>query len=82
MYKRAELSRDEGSSWEDITLAEVSADAELAKLITHDEKPLAYLRQKGVEQQSECGYIVLPPVILTFADDGQGGDSDPKARIS
>lgn len=83
MWKTAELSRDEGETWEDVPLADIAADAELAPLLVHDKKTLAYLRQKGVEEQPAGGHIVLPPVVITIAvrdRDGEGGDSDPKAR--
>jgi hypothetical protein len=79
MWQRGELSRDEGESWEDVTLADVAADPELAPLLTHDGKTLAYLRQKGVEQQQAGGHIVLPPVNISIAVE-IGGDPDPKAE--
>jgi len=85
MWKHGELSRDEGETWEDVALVDVAADAELAPLLTHDGKPLTYLRQKGVEEQPAGSYIVLPPVVITIAvedEDSDGGNFDPKARIS
>jgi hypothetical protein len=80
MYKTAELSRDEGESWEEVAITDVAADPELAPLLTHDDKCLTYLRQKGVDVQPQGGHIVLPPVVITVAiDNGDGGDPDPKA---
>ena len=83
MWKQAELSYDEGETWEDVALADVAADDELAPLLTHDKKTLSYLRQKGVEEQPAGGHIVLPPVVITIAvrdKDGEGGNSGPKAE--
>jgi hypothetical protein len=82
MWKRGELSDDEGESWEDVELADIAADPELASLLTHDNKTLSYLRQKGVEEQPSGGHIVLPPVAITIVTNGAlepEDDSDPKA---
>jgi hypothetical protein len=82
MWKRGELSDDEGESWEDVELAEVAADPELAPLLTHDGKALSYLRQKGVDEQPAGGHIVLPPVAITILTNGglePEDPSDPKA---
>lgn len=64
MYRRAELSRDEGQTWEGISLLEVAQDATLAKLVTHDEKPLKELRLLEVPELPLGGHIVVPPVTL------------------
>lgn len=83
MWKRGELSRDEGETWQDVDIEGVASDPELAGLLTHDGKPLGYLRQKGVEQQSPGGHLVLPPMVIRVVvedDDSEGGDSGPKAE--
>jgi len=66
MYRRALLVRADGTE-EDVDLHDIAVDPELCGLLTHDAKPLTYLRQKGVEVVEplpQNGVITLPEVVI------------------
>jgi len=53
---------------EQVLLTDIAQDPDLCPLITHDGKPLTYLRQKGVpelEPVAQQGIITLPEVVIT-----------------
>jgi len=67
MYKWGRLVRADGTE-EHVLLTDIAQDPDLCPLITHDGKPLTYLRQKGVpelEPLVEAGVITLPEVTIT-----------------
>ena len=73
MYQWARLVRADGTE-EHVFLPDIAQDVDLCPLLTHDGKPLSYLRQKGVdklEPLAEPGVITLPEVTITA---GGGGD--------
>ena len=63
MHRQALLSRA-GASFAPIDLHDVAADASLAPLLTHDGKPLRYLRQANVPEQELLGELTMPPVTI------------------
>jgi len=67
MYKWGRLVRADGTE-EQVLLTDIAQDPDLCPLITHDGKPLTYLRQKGVpelEPVAQQGIITLPEVVIT-----------------
>jgi hypothetical protein len=64
MYREAMLLRKGAEAEEAIDLRDVAADADLCGLITHDGKPLRYLRQANVPTKELLGTLVLPPVTI------------------
>lgn len=76
MYQRGLLVRPDGSE-EDVLLTDIAQDHNLCGLLTHDRKPLTYLRQKGVEQLDPLpthGIITLPEVVI-FGKRPKGDDN-------
>jgi hypothetical protein len=89
MHSQSYLSKDDGKTWQSIPLSGVAADGELAPLIAWDGKVLKYLRQKGVDEQSQVDVVSLPPVetpaeavggAIASAAKAVGGNTDPKAE--
>jgi hypothetical protein len=67
MYRRALLVHPDGTE-EDVDLLDILQNPDLAPLLTHDEKPLSYLRQKGVPEEEPLpthGIITLPEITIT-----------------
>lgn len=66
MYRRALLVHPGGTE-EDVDLFDVLGNPDLAPLLTHDGKPLSYLRQKGVPEEDPLpthGIVTLPEVTI------------------
>lgn len=71
MYKWGRLVRADGTE-EHVFLPDLAKNTDRCPLITHDGKPLSYLRQKGVpelEPLAEPGVITLPEVTITAGGD-------------
>lgn len=63
MFRQALLVSPAGAE-DYIDLLKVAGDPELAPLLTHDGKPLTYLRQSNVAVAPSIGTVVLPPVTI------------------
>jgi hypothetical protein len=66
MYHLGRLVRADGSE-ESVDLRDIAQDKDLCPLITHDGKPLTYLRQAGVPQEEPLpthGVITLPEITI------------------
>lgn len=62
VYRRAMLVKPDGSE-HDVDVHDIATDPELCGLVTHDGKPLTYLRQTGVEELEPLpthGIIIAP----------------------
>lgn len=65
MFRDGLLLRAGSSEEEPIDLRKVAVDPELCGLLTHDARPLSYLRQKSSgEPLKPLGTLVLPPVTI------------------
>jgi hypothetical protein len=84
MYRWARILREGSSTWEDVDLHEVAADAALAPLISH-EGVLKALRQQGVPEPQattgDSGTLMLPETFIYELPKSRweaiGGDDDP-----
>jgi hypothetical protein len=66
MYQWGRLVRADGSE-KYVLLTDIAQDPDLCSLLTHDGKPLTYLRQKGVDKLEplvEPGVITLPMLTI------------------
>jgi hypothetical protein len=63
MLQQARLIRPDGTE-EMVDLRDLAGNPDLCALITHDGKPLTYLRQKGVPEEEPIGFITLPTLTI------------------